>query len=226
MFKINNLSTASQSAYAEEGQPNSLRWLVLHRTAPQEFVPNGHWIKCKDFFNDLVFAYQTGHKFSVFGFNTTNMKVPVKGEPLFMLLKAIEPTFLKNIAVMNEWLVSQGCPVVTFEKNDEDQVLIAFDPFYLANTYNISLISLIIRLMNSEKQFASFAEAQKYKGFHLKDQQKWNQVVAKKVYFNIPEKMKKYVWFQNADYNSEKPFKGNETYMIHNSGVLCWSNFL
>ncbi len=222
MFKITNLDKAN-GHYSEEHQPNPLRWLILNRVGPEEFTAQGHWLKCKDFFNDYVYSYNTRKGISIYSFNAGVMDIPPKGEPVFMALKAFTPHFQHNMKVMNEWLQRQQMPPIPLDVQD-NLALIVFDPIYLKNTYNISLISLMIRLMSDPVKFDTFEEALKYKGFYAKDQQKWDQVVKKGIFFKIPSKFDKYLWYYQENSNSEKidhSYYGLSG-LVHNCGVLSW----
>lgn len=223
MFKINNIEKANGN-YAEESQPNPIRWLLLHRTGEKEFEPQGYWLKCKDFFNDYAYSYQTRKGFSIYGFNAGAMKIPEQGQPVFMAVKFLTPHFQHNMEVLNNWLVAQGVPPVPLDI-DGDLALLGFDPFYFQNTYNISLISLIIRLMNYEKKFPTFKEALECTAFAPKDQAKWSEIVKKDAFFKVPDKLKKFIWYYSEQQNSEKTehtHYGLSSY-VHNCGVLAWS---
>jgi hypothetical protein len=126
---------------------------------------------------------------------------------------------------MNDWLHwHEGMPVIAMDGWKEGKVLITIPREYFRNTYNISLLSLIIRLMNVAQVFESFEDVIKEKDFYPKDQNLWDQVVAKGVFFNLPEHLKKFVWYYDANNNSETKKEGyNIPSLVHNCGVLAWS---
>lgn len=222
------LTIKTKTPYAEEGQPNPLRWLILSGTPETGFVNESAWLRCKDFFNDYAVAYNGGPRFGIYGFSTEVMNIPKKGEPVFMALNGTTKEFLHNLLALNDWLYTkQKCPLVTYYKTDKADSIIEIPGYYFQNTYTISLLSLIIRLINHETKFKSFDDVLVYKGFPDKDQQKWNQVIAKDVFFALPEKFKKYTWYAGENYNSET--KDLPVYqlsgLVHNGGVLSYGKF-
>lgn len=222
MFKINIKHTGS---YAEEGQKNPIRWINLKRVDDKTFESTSNWWKCKDFLNDLAYTVKTGKDFSIYGWNAGTIALPKKGEPFYLAVKNLTPQFYDNMNVMNDWLVdSQKMPFIPCLKNDDGLTVIALDPVYFDNTYNISLITLVIRLMNIEHKFKNFDEVIKYKSFTPGDDWKWEAVVKKGKYFAIPEKFKKYIWYVNAEINSENPPAYNIASTVHNNGVVSWGN--
>jgi hypothetical protein len=213
--------------YAEETQPNPMRWLMLYRQPDGSFHSHGAWIKCKDFFNDYAYTKQTGNAFQIYGFKPNEMKVAPKDQPEYMLLDNITKSWPYNMKVMNDWLLDQGMPVVPFTEH-EGQWLIQLDPVYWHNTYFISLISLIIRLMNTDKEFKTFAEAISWKNFPQRDQGKWDPVVKAGFFFKIPKKYWKYMWFCGPERNSDNTPHTHYgiSNLVHNCGVLEWTKWI
>lgn len=215
-----------RASYAEEHQDNPLLWMILSKKGEDLHQESG-WLKCKDFFNDLAYTIQTGKNFTIYGFNAGTMNPPKKDEPVYMLIKGIQSAFFHNLSVVNSWLSDKKLPEI-YTLNQEDQAEIQFDPFYFKNTYNISLISLMLRVINCTRVFSSFEEI--CKAIHLPagtgDRWKWDAVVKKGVFFNLPEKLKDYVWYCGPERNSKKP--GPEyslSNLVHNNGVIDWSNY-
>jgi hypothetical protein len=216
-----------KNTYAEEGQPNPIRWLILSGTPETGFKNESEWLKCKDFFNDYAVAYQGGKRFNIYGFDTSNMHIPKTGEPVYIAVKETTEYFDVNMGVVNQWLSDRGLPRISCHKgtNDADYVL-EFPEYFFRNTYNISLISLIIRLCNIEYFFKDFEEMKVYQTFPQKDQQKWNQVVAKDVFFNIPKKLQEYIWYCGKQHNSKNPPADYAlSSLVHNCGVLTWQSY-
>lgn len=212
--------------YAEESQPNPLRWYILRQTAPECFENVSAPIVCKDFFNDLAYTLQTNKSFSIYGFNAGVFKLP-KDKPVYMLLTHTTEQFERNIcSVLNPWLLENQCPMIGMMKVDNG-LLISFTPWYFKNVYRISLVSLIIRLLNIDHKFDTFKEVVAYKKFPTKDQLKWNIVVAKNLFFNIPKKLDSYLWYCGPEYNSKTYKEGYQlSSFVHNNGVLEWSQHM
>lgn len=219
------VNITSKTGYAEESQPNPLRWYILDKTE-NGFQNVSAQIKCKDFFNDLAYTLQTGKKFSIYGFNAGNFNLDPKN-PVWMLLTETTESFEHNFQVMNTWLKTQKAPQIPLEKTDKGW-LVTFDLWYFKNVYRISLVSLIIRLMNVDKKFKDFIEVQAYGSFPPKDQTKWSVVVSKGVYFQVPAKLDKYLWYCGEQYNSATVKDGDYqvSSFVHNNGVLEWSRHL
>lgn len=212
-----------KNTYAEESQTNPLRWYILDKQADGSFVNVSANIKCKDFFNDLAYTLQTGKTFTIYGFNAGSLGLKPEN-PVWMLLTNTTDAFKNNFEVMNKWLTTQGAPQIPLEDADKGLV-ITFDPWYFKNTYRISLISLLIRIINCDKAFKNFQEIAAYDVPEYGDKHKWSSVVKRGMYFNVPKKYDKYVWYcgptvNSVDYNESQ--YGLAGY-VHNNGVLGWS---
>lgn len=222
------IKMTNKGPYAEEGQPNPMRWMILSRTASGTYQNESAWLKCKDFFNDLAYTMQTGKSFEIYCFDAGKMRASFETTDgrINMLLDVLTPTFLHNLEMVNGWLQEeQELPRVEWEKQDDGKVFITFDPVYFHNTYNISLISLIIRLCNYDNMvFNTFKDLEACKKFPHGDQWKWNTVIKKGIYFNLPEALQKYVWYEDATHNSETIKDGYSIpQLVHNNGVVAWT---
>jgi hypothetical protein len=222
------IAISNKGGYIEEGQPNPMRWMILSKNKDGSFQNESAWIKCKDFFNDYAYTYMTGKGFKIYGFEAPSMKVPKKGEPMYMLLDVLTQQWRHNMEVFNEWLYIKEMPQLKWQDHNEAQVVLEIPSKYIENTYNISLLTLIIRLLNIEHEFSTFEEAIAYKEFPPRDQGKWSPVVAANRFFALPEKLTKYVWYCGSACNSEneEKYDGYLPGVIHNNGVLSWSNYL
>lgn len=223
------LTITNKSAYAEEGQSNPIRWAILSGSPEEGFVNESAWLKCKDFFNDYCVAYQGGPRFGIYGFSTEKMTIPKNGEPVYMALSGLTKNFLANFIRLREWLLKNNCPDIGAEAF-EDKVILEFAPFYFKNTYNISLISLMIRIINDEKFNGTIEELKTYKiPGDGRDEAKWQTAVKKNVFFQLPEKYQTFVWYCSPTHNSETS-KDLPVYqlssLIHNNGLVSWSTQL
>lgn len=211
--------------YSEECQPNLLSWMLMKEVKEGEYENIAGVMKCKDYFNDVAVTLQTGKPIVAYGFTTENLGLD-KEKPVSILLTNLTNSFENNLTVFNKYLDEHILPTITYTVVQRG-VLIAVDPWYWKNTYRISLLTLIIRLLNVDTKFNSFKEIESFKQFNIKDQGKWDKVVAKGIYFHIPEKWNKFSWYAGGDYNSEKcnDLLGLAT-VIHNNGVLSWMGYL
>lgn len=216
------LTYTPKGTYSEIGQPNPIRWAILSGTPETGFVNESSWLKCKDFFNDYVVAYNGGKRFSIYAFSTENMTIPAKGEPVYMAVKDTAYNFLSNLEVLNT-----GIPHPIGVHTIDGVVVLEIPAFYFESTYNISLISLMIRLCSIVYPFVDYQEFVNYKDHATQDQNLWDNVVKHGKFFNLPEQLKQYVWYEGTQYN-DKVFKG-EGYqlasLVHNSGVISWSKY-
>ena len=208
--------------YAEEGQDNPLRWVLLSKSGGDvleaTYENTGTWWKCKDFLNDTVFAIQTGKQLSIYGWNTANLSLPKKGEPLYLAVKDFTKNFENNV---NNCLGNAVTFVGDGELNGSKVKVLEIAPQGVSNTYFISLITLMIRLCNSETSFQNVEELKAYKGFGGGDQGKWDEVVAKGWLFDLPQHLTKFIWYCGDKYNSET-VESPSSSMVHNCGVLSW----
>lgn len=210
-----------KGGYSEIGQPNPIRWAILSGTPSEGFVNESSWLKCKDFFNDYVVAYNGGERFSIYNFTTKPMTIPPKGEPVFMAVKDLTPTFETNLETINASLPEP----LAIHHASCGAVIIEIPAYYFQSTYNISLLSLMIRLCNITHQFSSYEEFVGYKAHAKQDQNLWDTVVAKKVFFALPEELRNYMWYCGEQYNN-KVFKGKDYQLadlVHNCGLMAYS---
>jgi len=216
----------TRPSYAEEGQSNPIRWVILSGTPDTGFVNESSWLKCKDFFNDYAVAYNGGKRFAIYGFSTEGMAIPKQGEYVYMAVKHLTKNFITNMNTFNKWLNENKCPKIVFWPVD-DTVVLQLDPFFLKNTYNISLVSLMIRLLNDETFNGTIEELKTHKiPGDGRDQQKWGVVVNKKVFFDIPKKLDKFLWYCGEGHNSEKDIQVYQLpSLVHNNGVVSWSSY-
>lgn len=219
----------NKSHYAEESQANPIRWAILSQDKKGDFVNESAWLMCKDFFNDYVVAYNGGPKFSIYGFSTVNMYIPKLGEPVFIAVKGLQTHFHANLGVLNNYLFSKGMPYVTFQvvPNDENVTILLIDPKYLLCTYNISLLSLIIRCMNDGIAFKDWNSFLSCTKFNHRDQPKIEAIIKKGVFFDLPEAIAKFTWYAGPKYNSgvEVPVY-QMSGLVHNSGAVSMTDQL
>lgn len=221
-FTPTKLLYTSKGSYSESSQPNNIRWCILSGTIEDGFVNESSWLKCKDFFNDYVVAYNGGKRFSIYSFNTQKMLIPAKGENVYVAVKDVCPSFTPNLELLNEWL---DCPIEIY--NNEQGYILELSEYYFRSTYNISLITLMIRLCNTEHKFSSVEEFAEYKQFPKQDQDLWDNVMKHLYFFNLPEQLQQYIWYEGAQYN-DKVYQGGEYNLasfVHNNGVIAYSKF-
>lgn len=208
---------------AEIFQPNPLRWAICKPTNKDEVEQVSTWIKCKDFFNDLTYTIQTGKNFSIYGFNAASYSPPKKGEPVYFAMAHLFPEWYRNMEVLNKWLKEeQNVPELRVEKQDADKALLVVPGYYFTNTYRTSLITLLVRLMNTQVKFKTFQEAVKY-GHPQQELNLINPVIAKGWWFNkFPKKGEDYIWHASKEQNSKSANLSYVSTLVHNNGVISW----
>lgn len=207
---------------AEIFQPNPLRWAICKPDGKGNAEVISTWIKCKDFFNDLTYTIQTGKNFSIYGFNAASYSPPKKGQPVYFALKFLFPEFFHNMKILNSFLKEQGVPEIEVEKQQLNSALITVPGYYFERTYNTSLVTLLIRLMNVQTKFTSFDEVLKF-DYPQQELNLLNPVKTKGWWFNkFPEAGKKFVWHASKENNSDNPNLPYISTLVHNNGVLSW----
>ena len=215
MYKFTPLLKKS---YAEIGQENPLRWEILYRDAEDSFVSQSGLIKCKDFFNEIVRKYNTGADSSIYGFNTEGIQLNEEG--MYFRMYSTTPRFEENIErVIN---TSRDCDKhVTTEKVD-GAVLLFIPRYYWNNTYLLSLVSYYIRCCNCAVELESIDDLwTKTKDVAIHNQGK---ALALKWGLAVPEEYQQYWYFCNSETNSVKEPSPYATAVVHNNGVMSWSN--
>lgn len=207
-------------SYNEIPQANKMRWQLYKQTKPNHYEAVTGQFKCKDFFNDVVAAYQTGEPITVYRFEAKpNMVVP--GEPAAVMLYNMEKFFLDNWNNFgNPWLKSQGIPQIKIEFCDEDTGIAWLPPSYFENTFDISAVTLLIRALNYFKVEKSIEELKgKLKG----DDNKLIHILLDKT--PVVKRKKGYIWYyQQGDKGYKKGDKKEYTFssMTHNCGISAW----
>lgn len=133
----------------ESSQTSSIRYkLLLEDVDSTTLTEASAWFKCTDYMNDVVFATQLGKFFIAHGFD--NKDKIVRGD-VFLAIKDYSKFFTDNLVVANKWLEKQGytefVEIITKEVENVPKGLkiLRIPRTYLANTFHISLIMLLIR---------------------------------------------------------------------------------
>jgi len=220
MYKLLNVCNET---YAEEHQVNPIQWKIVHPEGKNTYKDVSGWIVCKDFFNDYAFTLNTGKSFTIYGYNAGNMQPTDKNQDFFCALRGLVPNFYGNIDMFNGYLESQNLPQLTLEKGKTGEALLTIPRYYLNNTHHISLVSLIVRLCNIQKDFKTWESLCSFTDFEGGDSWKWERVVKKGAFFKVPEKLKEFVYYVGPDYNNKTVMDGYQlASLVHNNGVLSW----
>lgn len=215
---IGNLST---DTYSEVGQTNPLRWMFLQEREPGVYQSSSGWIKCKDFFNDVVYYRETGTGFQIYGFACDTVGT-AKDKDVSFLLKGTKEGFQDNLGALNAYLIGHDLPMITRHETERGQMIV-IPSFYWTNTYYISLLSLLIRICNTKESFDLWQSVidQKIKG---DDQGLIDTVKKVGIWFDLPESHKDYfVYINDTYYGKDGQYHGSfYSNIIHDNGMLGW----
>jgi len=158
---MNLVNTAKwdSGTYSEIGQSNPLQWQNLKLVGPDTYEPVSKWWKCKDFMNEVVTAFHLERSFSIYGFEVVHNKFFNKEDNALPLrLKGVSQGFLMNMEVVNEHLLNEGYPSISYTPLEDGQVFIRIPLEYLCNTLFMSQVTLFIRLANTDKEYSSLQD--------------------------------------------------------------------
>lgn len=224
MFKFNEKDISYN--LIEMSQINPLRWRFLFKEEDGSFTAQAPWMKCKDYFNDVVAKVKGDYNMKVYGFDNQNIKVNEEG--FYVQLKDIQAmdTFKHNLEILNIKLQEQLQCEVSFINDSDTTGVLLIPQALLENTYRISLTTLCVRLSNYKVKFACWEDFWKRpfspiwttdKALHYS--QNYIQQAASFA-FELPEELEKF-WFWTGSCNSEN--KGTFTpEVIHNCGVMSY----
>lgn len=222
---------AFQYIYNESGQVSPVRFAVVEKKG-EDFYQQHCVFKCKDYLNDIVYTYNTKNPIVVYGLDTDKLKLPEKGQPLFLAIFYAGASFENNFALVNEYLKKKKHPEVVIHQVEK----VAGDPltigsthtyvlevpeFFLKNTYNISLLSFFIRLCTYEalvfETFKELCECKKYGDY---DNKYIQEVVKAKIFFDFDDEG--YIWYAGPTYNDRVKISTYDQVVLHCNGFRNW----
>ena len=213
MYKFTPLLKKS---YGEIGQENPLRWEILYRDTKDSFVSQSGLIKCKDFFNEIVRKYNTGADSYIYGFSTEGIQLNEEG--VYFRMYNTTSKFISNL----DAVFSQDAVKLEVEKLEDDTVLLRIPRYYWGSTYLTSLVTYYIRCCNCDVGLTSVDDLwTKTKDVAIHNQGK---ALALKWGLAVPEEYQQYWYFCNSETNSVKEPSPYATAVVHNNGVMSWSN--
>jgi hypothetical protein len=219
MFKLKITHTTS---YSEMGQPNPLRWRIMHKRGDTFYSQSG-LIRCKDFFNDVVAWKKVKKEFNVYRFYN-KIKFNVGGVYLHLTNISNKTQFNHNLAIVNAQLEKDLKVSLTTTPVSEGVVVLIPNKVW-TSTYYISAVSLLIRGCNYNylyKDWADFFSATA--ALRVVDGAAGGNTLdfLAKNGFKLPVKARKCWYLSGFGYNSlEKPTNVTPS-VIHNNGVNDW----
>jgi hypothetical protein len=221
MFK---LKITHDNGYSEMGQPNPLRWRIMHKRGDTLFSQSG-LIKCKDFFNDVVAWRVAKQSFMMYRFNN---QVKFNREGLYLHLTGISDysLFWDNFDYVNARLKQDLGVEVSVHNSDSSSAIICIPHKVWKSTYYISALSLLIRACNYKCSYEDwesfFKDTAPLKTVDGAVNYKARKYIAKHG-FKLPVKFRK-LWYRcMGHYNSEDSPQASPS-IVHNNGVNDWVN--
>lgn len=233
------IPTTKIQRYLESPQANPISWQLLKNVGENTFQCVTSHFKCKDFFNDFCVFLHTGHEFTVYQmpikqdmFNLDWVGIPI-------LLHNTLPGFEQNVKeLLNPYLCAQDMPPLTqLEQVEENKWFINIPAEYFKNTFYISTLTLLIRIMNQPVIVGTWDDLLEYlkKKLHSADCALYAHVVRKPMK-NMPDELKQYViGYNNSVMGSSKgnytvedlskqpdDWWANQVFSLHNCGIQNW----
>lgn len=226
MLKLNILEKHAKTPYAEIPQPNPLLWQILHKKV-DVLTTQSSRLKCKDFFNDVVAWKVAKKKFSIYGFSN-QVKFNRNGLWVHLTKIADLQRFKANLAIVNERLKADLKCNMQYQDLDTGLALL-IPPAVWKSTYYISLLSMVVRCCNYDKQYTTweeiFAEDSPMAMVDKAFNQKARNYTCKNG-FILPKDVA-HMWYNAGHgWNSDTKAKEATGSIVHNCGVCSWVNAL
>lgn len=202
--------------YIENAQVNPILFCILKE---KESVFNNvtNWFKCRDFFNDIVYTKQTGTPLVVYGLNS-NLGLS-KDEPIYAALDKLIPEFEDNWELVNSYLEKENLPRVELYKSNVTVAKI--HEFYTESTYNIALLTALMRLLNYKK----INNLEEIKTIDVGYTESLVRDAITFPLFKLPQHKQGHIFYLGAEINSNKKVQSCylSTY-VHSNGIIGWKN--
>jgi hypothetical protein len=174
--------------------------------------------------NEVVTSFHTKREFSIYGFNVNYNKFFSEDQSdLPILLHNVLPGWEANMQVVNDYLDSQDCMTLDWEKFEDGKFVVHIPGLYLMNTLFMSQVTLFIRLANTEKEYGSIKDMCN----DSINKQDTNNLAAcfKKPLKDFPKALYNYIWYYDGQRNLKHDVPGSatvQTSLMHNCGVVSW----
>ena len=137
-----------------EGQDLVVKFCFARETIPGLMENTTDWSECRDFMGDAICGMHDGNVKTIYGFAYDPLQTPLDTEQCNIGIrfpsKAVRDTFLKNSThYLDDFLVSAGCSdllyIVTKLVGSPDTLVLTFDKFWQQTTFNISLLTFVLK---------------------------------------------------------------------------------
>lgn len=212
----------SRPVYHEIDQPNPIRWQILYRQSEDRtvFEKQSGKIKCRDFFNDIVAKYNGHPPGYIYGFNADNLKLNEEG--MYFYLTNLQDKFESNIVnKVNTILVNDDSPPLEIQMLGDKAALLLIPRHYFSSTYQISLVTLMIRVSNYGEEVPDMLEDFIACNPARLDVFRKLEEGMKTVLLSTKTKppLQGFWYYASEHYNSGKEKYVNQ---IHNNGIIGW----
>jgi len=220
MFK---LDITHNTKYGEVAQVNPLRWRIMHRDKKTLTSQSG-LIKCRDFFNDVVAWKQAQYKFGIYSFQN-DVKFNKAG--LYFHLTNIDQItrFKKNIAVLNKRLLEDCNTKLSVYTQGSKQVVLHIPNALWESTYQISAVSMLIRVANYKYEFTDWDSIFSDESPLCTIETSFSadaKALVKAQGFKVPEKATGCWYYDINGFNSKSKTEFYNS-IIHNNGCSRWA---
>lgn len=220
--------------YAELDQKNPLRWTFMKKVK-DTYTNSSNIFKCKDFFNDVIAYQHLKKKFVQYGMGSDSAKFTRKGG-IWVLLSNTTPNLIGNIErCINEefkdtWKIKLD--VIPVNQADftsdhitlRNMVLVYFPKEALTNTFRISLLTLMIRNCNVSQDIESYDKLITPAFGRDGSLDECRYMMLKKHAYQFPGETD---WvFYSQGYNSKDAWKAWMTSVVHNNGIMGFTERL
>jgi hypothetical protein len=152
MYKLTPFNKEGQNNLAEIFQAFELK-MAFARVAGDSIDRIHHWIKCRDFLGDIIWATDTNTKKSIYGLTYDPAEdLPIEKDSLTLLLKfpnsRMLDIFLKNQSILDTLEKNNEQPSSIFYTTDDKNILLVkASKFWQQNIPMLSFYTFILKVM-------------------------------------------------------------------------------
>jgi hypothetical protein len=152
MYKLTPFNKDGQTNLSETFQVFELK-MAFARIAGDSVDRIHHWVKCRDFLGDIIWATDTNTKKSIYGLTYDPVEdLPIEKDSLTLLLKFPDTkmldTFFKNQSILDTLEKNNKQPSsVFYATNDEKIILVKASQFWQQNIPVLSFYTFILKVM-------------------------------------------------------------------------------
>lgn len=152
MYKLTPFNKEGQNKLMEIFQSLELK-MSFARVAGDSVDRIHHWVKCRDFLGDILWATDTNKKKSIYGLTYDPAEdLPIEKDSLTLLLKfpntQMLESFLKNQSILDTLEKNNEQPSSIFYATDDKEILLVkASPFWQQNIPVLSFYTFILKVM-------------------------------------------------------------------------------